>query len=64
MLKIIKSEMYDMIKKSLKETGGQCPCVPSYLWNKDTVCMCKEFKKQKEPGQCHCGMYEKVEVEN
>jgi len=62
-LKIVKGSLYEMIKQSLKETGGQCPCVVPAHWNKDTICMCKEFKKQKESGPCHCGMWEKIEME-
>jgi hypothetical protein len=22
--------------------------------------MCKEFREQKEPGLCHCGLYQKI----
>lgn len=62
-LKIVKGPLYEMTKESLKDTGGHCPCVMKSLWNKDTICMCKEFKKQKTPGLCHCQMWEKVETE-
>jgi len=61
MLKIVPSEQYLEIKEALKNTGGNCPCVPSFLWGKDTICPCKEFRKQKTTGPCHCGMYEKIE---
>lgn len=49
-----------MIRESLKKTGGQCPCVPSYAWTEDTKCMCKAFKEQDAPGPCHCGLYKKI----
>jgi len=62
-LKIVKGSLYEMIKESLKETGGNCPCIPKHLWSKDTICICKDFKRQKDPGPCHCGMYEKIEPE-
>ena len=26
----------------------------------DGYCPCKEFREQKEPGECHCGRFEKV----
>ena len=45
------------IKERLKENGGYCPCALEK--NKDTKCMCKEFRETKE-GFCHCGLYEKI----
>ena len=48
-----KAFVEDMRKK-IKENNGYCPC--SLLKNKDTKCMCKEFREMKE-GMCHCGLY-------
>ena len=46
------------IKKQLKANSGYCPC--RLEKNKDTKCMCKEFREQ-ESGMCHCGLYIKVQ---
>lgn len=48
------------VKEALKENGGYCPC--RFTQTEDTKCMCKEFREQKTPGPCHCGLYVKVEV--
>jgi hypothetical protein len=47
------------MKAKLKENKGYSPC--SLLKNKDTKCMCKEFREMEE-GVCHCGLYYKVPV--
>lgn len=47
------------IRKRLKENNGYCPCVT--IQNDDTKCMCKAFREQTHPGECHCGLYIKVE---
>lgn len=47
------------IKAKLKENEGYCPC--SLLKNEDTKCMCKQFRDQNVEGQCHCGLYIKVQ---
>lgn len=49
------------VRSKLKETQGYCPCVPSYAWNKDTKCICKDFKNAPTGATCHCGLYIKVE---
>ena len=67
MLKIIPNrdkELYEDVKMQLKKMflkHGKyyCPC--SLERNEDTVCMCKSFKEQTQPGECHCGMYEKID---
>jgi len=46
------------IRDRLVITKGQCPCVPDVLWNKDTICPCKEFRETKH---CHCQLYVSVE---
>lgn len=52
-------ELVEQIKTKLKENGNYCPC--KLLKNEDTKCMCKEFREQNTPGECHCGLYVKVE---
>lgn len=60
-MKIIQNPDAEYVKemrKSLKDNDNCCPC--SLLRNKDTKCMCKEFRDQvarNEPGFCHCGLY-------
>ena len=34
----------------------------AYRVNEDTKCPCKEFLNSQELGECHCGLYIKVEV--
>lgn len=58
MLKII--EVDPEFKMYVDANDGYCPCL---LWrDPDTKCMCKAFREQTEPGPCHCGRFEKVEV--
>lgn len=47
------------INAELKENGGYCPCVLEQT--PDTKCMCKAFREQDYPGECHCGKFVKVE---
>ncbi|WP_039230644.1 ferredoxin-thioredoxin reductase catalytic domain-containing protein [Clostridium haemolyticum] len=63
MIKIIENEDKIIVKKireGLKRTGGYCPC--SLIQNKDTKCMCKEFREQSNEGFCHCKLYKKVSI--
>lgn len=48
-----KNKILDAIYKN----GGYCPCRVEHT--EDTVCMCKDFREQKEPGMCHCGLFHK-----
>lgn len=57
MLKVI--EVDPSIADLVEQCGGYCPC--AIYQNEDTLCPCKEFREQTEPGVCHCGRYEKVE---
>lgn len=43
---------------AIADNDGHCPC----QWPKtdDTKCKCRDFREQKEPGPCHCGLYIKV----
>lgn len=54
-------EVDPSIKERVKQNGGYCPC--AIFKTPDTKCMCKEFRDQKEPGLCHCGLYGKFEEE-
>lgn len=47
-------KIVDNIRKALIKTKGQCPCIPSHLWNKDTICPCKDYKKT---GICKCKLF-------
>ena len=47
------------INAELKENGGYCPCVLEQT--PDTKCMCKAFREQDYPGECHCGKFVKIE---
>lgn len=61
-MKIVLSddkELVSLVRKKLNENDGYCPCRMER--NEDTKCMCKEFREQTEPGECHCGLYEKRE---
>lgn len=64
MIKIIVNkedkELVDLIRQTLKQNGGYCPC--ALFKNEDTKCMCKDFKEQEE-GVCHCGLYIKIKQE-
>ena len=53
-------ELVNDIKSQLKDNNGYCPCRLSKT--SDTKCMCREFREQ-DIGVCHCGLYEKYEVE-
>lgn len=58
-MKIIQNPNKDFVKqmlKALKENSNYCPCKTEKT--KDTKCMCKEFREQKD-GWCHCGLYYK-----
>ena len=37
---------------------GYCPC--AFERTDDTLCPCKDFREQDEPGECLCGRYMKV----
>lgn len=54
-------EVVNTIREGLKHTGGYCPCLIERT--EDTKCMCKQFREQDTEGYCHCGLYQKVNVE-
>ena len=43
---------------AIAENDGYCPCAVAKT--PDTKCKCRDFREQKEPGPCHCGLYLKV----
>ena len=47
-------------QQRLKDNDGYCPC--QLEKTPDTKCMCKDFREQKELGECHCGLYIKEEI--
>lgn len=58
-MKIIQNSNKDFVEqmlKALKENSNYCPC--KIEKTKDTKCICKEFREQKD-GWCHCGLYYK-----
>lgn len=57
-LKII--EINPDIREAVKASDGYCPCAIEH--NPDTKCICKAFREQGTPGECHCGRFAKVYV--
>lgn len=58
-MKIIQNPNKDFVEqmlKALKENSNYCPC--KIEKTKDTKCICKEFREQKD-GWCNCGLYYK-----
>lgn len=55
------NEIRPEIRADVEANNGYCPCA---IWQTpDTKCMCKDFLEQ-ESGECHCGRFEKVMVED
>lgn len=60
-MQILRCEDLELEKNiidSIKECDGHCPCAIEH--NRDTLCMCKEFRDQiarDEEGPCNCGLY-------
>lgn len=57
--KVSDKETVKRLQKAVKENDGYCPC--ELQKTPDTKCICKAFREQTEPGECHCGLYIKVE---
>ena len=65
MLKIIPNpdkEMYEAVTKEVKANDGYCCC--RLVRDKNTRCVCKDFKNQQTEGLCYCERFMKVEVDN
>ena len=62
MIKYNKLPNTEDIMTAVKNNDGYCPCSP--IKTEATKCMCKKFREQEAPAICHCGLYEKVIVEN
>lgn len=63
MLKIIKNphtDIYENVIAEVKANDGYCPCRLERTL--ETKCPCKEFREQTKEGECHCGAYVKIEV--
>lgn len=52
-------ELVKSIKLKVKNNDGHCPCRIDKT--EDTKCPCKEFREMDHVGECHCGLYRKVE---
>ena len=52
-------EQVEDIRRRLKDNNGYCPCATKKT--EDTKCMCKAFREQQRPGECHCGLYIKID---
>ena len=67
MIKVITNPDENLVKEiraKIQENNGHCACVVSF--NEENKCMCKQFREQiknKELGECHCGLYAIVQSE-
>lgn len=52
-------EVVEEVRRKLKENSGFCPC--KLVKSPENKCICQEFLNQKELGECHCGLYVKIE---
>ena len=53
------NEQISLFRQKLHEANGYCPCRIDK--NQDTKCLCKEFRESQELGECHCGLYVRIE---
>ena len=63
MLKIVKNpneEIFNEVMAEVKANLGFCPC--RLEKTSETKCPCKDFREQTTEGECHCGLFCKVEV--
>lgn len=44
--------------EEVRRNGNKCLCTVE-----DTKCMCDDFIKNEEVGECHCGVYKKILME-
>ena len=64
-IRVVENEDKEKVKRihdKIKENKGHCCC--AIVFDKDNICMCKEFRdkiKRGETGFCHCGLYQAIE---
>ena len=49
------------VAKAVKDNSGFCPCVIQK--SLESKCPCKKFREQDYEGECCCGLYVKVWVD-
>ena len=62
MYKIVLNPNEDIVKEVkllVEQNEGYCPC--AIVKDEDSKCICKAFREKEELGECHCGLYVKVE---
>lgn len=52
------ADSFKAISNAVRQNGDYCCCAIEKTI--DTMCMCKNFREQKESGFCHCGRFLKV----
>jgi hypothetical protein len=62
MLKIQIVPGTEELAAALKNNNGYCLCMPSKT--EDTKCPCRDFREAQVEGECHCGRYEKIKVDD
>ena len=60
-MKIVVNTGTEEILAAIEANDGYCPCKPDKT--QDNKCMCREFLEQQTIGDCHCGLFKKVEVQ-
>lgn len=55
-IKLINKELH----KKVQENDGYCLCAVERT--KDVKCPCLDFRANAMPGDCHCGVWRKVET--
>ena len=58
MTKLKTVEINPDFAAAVEANDGYCPCLIER--SEDTLCPCKDFREQTEPGECHCGRFAKV----
>lgn len=53
-------EEIEKFRKKIENNSGYCPCRIKKI--PENKCVCLEFINSKELGECHCGLYEKIEM--
>lgn len=49
----------EKVREKVKANDGYCPCMLEKT--EDTKCPCVAFLKSEDLGECHCGLYCRVE---